>query len=104
MPHTVGMDMKQTLKGVGVSLSPGMLSELDAYAATKGLSRSEAIRVAIAVGLPMLKLGLAVNTQRTLAILEHTQLALSLLVERQYPEDAGALVDMAFQNVEEYHA
>lgn len=96
--------MKESLKGVGVGLPPAMLTELDAYAAIKGLSRSEAIRVAIAVGLPMLKLGIAVNTQRTLAILEHTQLALSLLVERQYPDDAGSLVDIAFQNVEEYHA
>lgn len=96
--------MPRTHRGLGVSLSHELIAELDDYASSKGISRTEAIRVAIGVGLPMLKLGLAVNTQRTLAILEHTQLALSLLVERQYPDDAGALVDMAFQNVEEYHA
>ena len=54
--------------------------------------------------LPLLNLGIALNAERALTILEHTQLALSLLVERQYPEDVNELIDMALRNVREYHA
>jgi hypothetical protein len=52
----------------------------------------------------MLELGIALNGQRALTILEHTQLALSLLVERQYPEDSDELIRAAMRNVREHHA
>jgi len=51
----------------------------------------------------MLKLGIAINGQRALTILEHTQLALSLLIDRQYPEDSHDLVRLAMKNVREHH-
>ena len=95
--------MGKNIHGIGVGLSAPSLAELDAFAKEKGVSRSEAARVAIAVGLPMLRLGIAINGQRALTILEHTQLALSFLVERQYPEDSDELVRAAMRNVREYH-
>lgn len=91
-------------KGIGVGLSYEAIKQLDTFAASKGVSRAEAIRASVAVGLPLLQLGVALNAQRALTILEHTQLALSLLVERQYPEDVNELIDMAMRNVHEYHA
>lgn len=95
--------MKEYLKGVGVGLPTQLISELDGFSSIKGLSRSETIRLAISVGLPMLKLGIAVNTRRTLQILEYTQLALSMKVEREYPADAQQLLTMAMRNVDDYH-
>ena len=77
--------MGKNIHGIGVGLSAPALSELDAFAREKGVSRSEAARVAIAIGLPMLRLGIAIDGQRALTILEHTQLALSLIVEREWP-------------------
>ena len=47
--------MAKNIHGIGVGLSAPSLAELDAFAKEKGVSRSEAARVAIAVGLPMLK-------------------------------------------------
>jgi hypothetical protein len=96
--------MGKNIKGIGVGLSHEAISQLDAFAEAKGVSRAEAIRASVAVGLPLLQLGVALNAERALTILEHTQLALSLLVERQYPEDVNELIDMAMRNVREYHA
>ena len=96
--------MASTYKGIGIGFSPDALEALDAYAAAQGITRAEVIRTSVNIGLPMLKLGIALNGQRALTILEHTQLALSLLVERQYPEDSDELIRAAMRNVREHHA
>ena len=96
--------MASTYKGIGVGFSPDALEALDAYAAAQGITRAEVIRTSVNIGLPMLKLGIALNGPRALTILEHTQLALSLLVERQYPEDSDELIRAAMRNVREHHA
>ncbi|KEO90492.1 hypothetical protein EH31_10415 [Erythrobacter longus] len=96
--------MVTKLQSVGVTLSPHIVDQIDELAKARGVSRSEAIRISVDIGLPLLKLGMALNTERALTILEHTQLALSLLVERQYPEDVNELINQALSNVREYHA
>lgn len=96
--------MGKNIHGIGVGLTAEGLEQLDRYALDKGVSRSEAARVAIMVGLPLLKLGIAINGQRALTILEHTQLALSLIVERQWPEDSDELIRVAMRNVREHHS
>jgi hypothetical protein len=96
--------MASTYKGIGVGFSSDALEALDAYAGAQGITRAEAIRTSVNIGLPMLKLGIALNGPRALTILEHTQLALSLLVERQYPEDSDELIRAAMRNVREHHA
>lgn len=96
--------MERKFQSVGVTLSPQMVAKLDHLASSRGVSRSEAIRVSLELGVPLLNLGIALNGQRALTILEHTQLALSLLVERQYPEDSEELVRAAMRNVREHHA
>lgn len=96
--------MSKNIHGIGVGLTTEGLEQLDRYALDKGVSRSEAARVAIMVGLPLLKLGIAINGQRALTILEHTQLALSMIVQRQWPEDSSELIEMAMRNVREYHS
>ncbi|RIV84229.1 ribbon-helix-helix protein, CopG family [Aurantiacibacter zhengii] len=96
--------MERKFQSVGVTLSPQMVGKLDHLANVRGVSRSEAIRVSLELGVPLLNLGIALNGQRALTILEHTQLALSLLVERQYPEDSDELIRAAMRNVREHHA
>lgn len=90
--------------GVGIKFPAATLAQLDAIAAERDVSRAEIVRIAVAIGLPLLKLGVAINTRRALGILEHTQLALSMIVEREYPDDAQTLIDMARQNVSDFHA
>ena len=104
MLHLWKVFMGRNFQGIGFGVPADVVDQLDVFAASKGVSRSEAARAAIAVGLPLLQLGVALNAERALTILEHTQLALSLLVERQYPEDVNELIDMAMRNVREYHA
>ncbi|MBN06093.1 CopG family transcriptional regulator [Ponticaulis sp.] len=96
--------MERKLQSVGVTLSPQMVDKLDHLASSRGVSRSEAIRVSLELGVPLLHLGIAINGQRALTILEHTQLALSLLVQKQYPEDSDELIEIAMRNVREHHA
>ena len=105
--------MASTYKGIGVGFSPDALEALDAYAAAQGITRAEVIRTSVNIGLPMLKLGIALNGQRALTILEHTQLehrqadidgGAYYLVERQYPEDSDELIRAAMRNVREHHA
>ncbi|KHL24123.1 hypothetical protein PK98_15685 [Croceibacterium mercuriale] len=60
--------------------------------------------MSISTGLPLLNAGLAINARRTIAILEHTQLALSLMIERESPEDAAELLKLAFRNVDAHHS
>ena len=95
--------MGRNFQGIDFGGPADAVDQLDVFAASKGVSRSEAARVAIAVGLPFLQLDVALDPERALTILEHTQLALSLLVERQYSEDVNELIDMAMRNVREYH-
>ena len=86
---------KKQFQSVGVTLSPRMIDVVDQLAASRGVSRSEAIRIALEVGIPLLKAGLSLN--------EHTQLALSLIVQEQYPADAEHLIAQALSNVREHH-
>lgn len=103
MPFNKGLAMEQKYKCVGINFPPHTLAEIDRIAGERGVSRAELVRSAINIGFPLMKLGLAVNARRTLAILEHTQLALSHLVERESPEDAAELLRLAFQNVDAHH-
>ena len=96
--------MASTYKGIGVALAPDAIKSLEEFAEANGITRAEAIRTSVNIGLPMLRLGIRVNADRALTILEHTQLALSLLVERQYPEDVEELVKLAVANMREHHA
>lgn len=94
---------KEQYRCVGINLPPQTLEQLDLLAGQRGFSRSEIVRAAIGVALPLMQMGVAVNTRRTLAILEHTQLALSLLMEREFPNEARELLRLGFQNVDTHH-
>ncbi len=95
--------MGKKIQGIGFGVPIELLEQLDAYAMAKGVSRSEAARAALAVGLPMLNFDVALNAKRALTILEHTQLALSTIIDRQYPELGTGLIEEAIQNVREHH-
>lgn len=96
------MERKQ-YQSVGIAFPPDTLAEIDQLAAERRVSRTELVRAALSVGLPLMKMGMAINTRRTIQILEHTQLVLSLIAERQYPEEAGEILQMATRNAADYH-
>lgn len=88
---------------IGVSLTADLASSVDEFATEKGVSRSEIIRAALAVGMPLLKIGSGFNIERALVILEHTQLALTYLVHTHSPEEVDHLIDDAVNNVKQHH-
>ncbi|MEM7687510.1 MAG: ribbon-helix-helix protein, CopG family [Pseudomonadota bacterium] len=97
------MASKQRLDCVGIALAPDVIKELDAMAARASISRSEVIRMAVGIGMPLMQAGFAISPERILTILEHTQLALTLLIERECPERATELIRLARARVEEHH-
>lgn len=95
--------MSKKTQSVGVAFPTDILTEIDQLAAARSMSRTELVCAAIRVALPLMTIGVAVNTRRTLAILEHTQLALSLLMEREFPNEAAELLRLGFSNVDAHH-
>lgn len=93
----------KNLQSVGLTLPPALLSQLDEFASGKGVSRSEAARAAIQSGLPLVKFGIAIDAPRILTILEHTQLALSLILQEEYPDDAQIILNLAEDRVKNHH-
>ncbi|MGG6286629.1 hypothetical protein ACQ4M3_34050 [Leptolyngbya sp. AN03gr2] len=91
------------LQPVGFGLPAGLIDLLDSFAAEKSISRSEAARAAIELGLPLLKLGKSIDTTRILTILEYCQLSLSLIVQEEYPDDADHVMAQALSNAETRH-
>ncbi|MEO0461521.1 MAG: hypothetical protein AAF127_00190 [Pseudomonadota bacterium] len=92
-----------TYKGIGVDFAPDVLDSLDEFATAHNMTRAEVIRASVNLGLPMMRLGIALNGQRALTILEHTELSLSRLMEREFPEDSREIINQAIANVREYH-
>jgi hypothetical protein len=96
--------MVARLESVGVTLGPQTVHKIGELVNARGVSRSEAIPISLDTGLPLLKLVMALNAERALIILKHTQLALSFSVERPCPKDFNELINQALSNVRECHA
>jgi len=94
---------KQICRPIGVQIPLPVLAEIEELADAKEVSRSEIIRACVNIGLPLMKVGIKPDIGRLITIAEHTQLALSLLVERNFPEDAEPVLEMAVRNLGEFH-
>lgn len=95
--------MSRNFQGIGFGVPAELVTQLDDIASKRQVSRSEAARTAIGLGIPLLRLGVALDTQRALTIMEHTQVAVSYLVERHSREDAADLLELAMRNVRDFH-
>ncbi|MEL7198501.1 MAG: ribbon-helix-helix protein, CopG family [Pseudomonadota bacterium] len=96
--------MRKRLTSTGVCLPYETLNLLDAWANKKGTSRSEAIRRAVEAGISLLDAGVNLNLLRLVTITEHTQLALSLMTQKAYPDLSDKLLRDALQNVKDFHS
>lgn len=96
--------MVARLESVGVTSDPQTVDKFGELVNARGVSRSEVIPIALDTGVPLLKLVMAPNAERALAILKHTQLALSLPVERQCLKDFNEITNKDVSNLCERHA
>lgn len=96
--------MVARLKSVGVTLGPQTVRKFGELVNARGVSRSEVIPISLDTSVPLVKLVTALDAERALTILKHTQLALSLPVERRCPKDFNELINQALSNVRECHA
>ena len=89
---------------VGVRLAPEEIAEIEALAAERRCSKSEAIRLALGFGLPLARRGVALNLPRIALLLEYIQAGVDLIVSREHADFADNLETIAHRRVEEFHA
>ncbi|WP_156521880.1 hypothetical protein [Croceicoccus mobilis] len=94
---------KQNCGAVGIQFPRPLMEEIDNLASAKDVSRAEIVRSCVRLALPLIKANITPDIGRLITIAEHTQLALSLLVERNFPDDAEPVLDMAIRNLGEFH-
>lgn len=89
---------------VGVRLAPDELSAVEALAAERRCSRSEAIRLALGFGVPLARRGVTLNLARITLLLEYIQAGVDLIVSREHADFADQIEAIALRRVEEFHA
>lgn len=89
---------------VSARLRAEQLTELAALAETRNCSRNEAIRIALAVGLPLANQGFTFNVARLLFILEHLGASIDVIMSREHADVYEHLETLAAKRMEEFHA
>lgn len=89
---------------ITVRLSPAEAEALDGLAQSRGCSRSEAIRVALRAGAPLVKDGFSVNFTRFAEVLEQVGAGMSIVLKRDHPDHADTVEELAMERLELYHA
>ena len=80
------------------------IQSVESLAASLGCSRSEAARTALRIGLPLARAGHSLDVHRLILLLEYTQLAVDVIVQREHSDAAPELEKLAQQRMEQYHA
>lgn len=89
---------------VGVRLARDELAAIEALAAERRCTKSEAIRLALSFGVPLARQGVALNLPRIALLLEYIQAGVDLIVSREHADFADKLEGIALGRVEEFHA
>ena len=89
---------------IGFRLSGSDLALLDAVVAKRNFGRSEAIRAALSIGLPLLEAGHSFNLKRSLLLLEYIQAGMDLIITREHSDFADKLPLIAQERMDTYHA
>lgn len=88
----------------GLSLSPIQKDRIKALAERRGVTHADIARQLIDIALPLAESGQGLNIARLVIILEFASLALDKLMQRQVPEEADRLLDLAIEHARKYHA
>ena len=88
---------------IGVALDRELAGALDQYAQATSLSRSDAARRALTIGLPLLAGGVNPDIKRLVFLLENVNLGLTLLLDKAHPDDLPKIIELAAANVETHH-
>lgn len=88
---------------VGVRISPNDLAAVDALAAARGCSRSEALRLALSYGIKLAGAATSVNVRRYAAVLEFLTAAVGTIIQKEYPDELEFILDAVDQRLEEFH-
>ena len=89
---------------ISVRFSPAEVEALEAIAAKRNCSRSEAARIAIHFGLPLASAGHSFNVTRAVLLLEYMQAAIDVIITRDHGDVVAELLDAAQQRLATYHA
>ena len=95
--------VKKSQQVISVRLARETIDKLDSIARRTGENRCQLLRRVIAIGSALLAAGVDPHLRRLLIIADHTQMALAHLMENEYPDVAAELIQLAQDNVAEYH-
>lgn len=95
--------MNKQSKQVSIRLTETELRAIGQLQKHKGMTRAEAIRTAIAHGLPLAHHGHAINILHVVMCIERMQGMLDMIVHREHPAAVGRLEEIARERVLAFH-
>ena len=88
----------------GLSVTHAQNERIKVLAERRGITQTDLVRHLIDIALPFAEGGHGLDYARLLTILEFTSLALDTLIQKQAPEEADRLLDLAVEHAKKYHA
>lgn len=89
---------------VGARITKRDAALLDALAKERGCDRSEAIRIALSLGLPLASSDTKLNHRRNASLLEFTAAGIGIIIRQHHPDHEDDLKTMVQERVARYHA
>ena len=88
---------------VTVRFTRAEIRAIDALAASRGCSRSEAIRIAFRLGAPLAKDGFAINFTRFAEVIEQVGAGIALIIKRDHPDFSDMIERLTDERLGQYH-
>ena len=89
---------------LGFRLTAEEMDAVDRLAKSRGCSRSDAARLALRFGVPMVEHGFRVDLTRILYILEHLGASIDVIMAREHADVYEQLGMLANKRMEDFHA
>jgi hypothetical protein len=89
---------------LSVRMPADEIAAVDRIAAQRGCSRSDAARLAIRFGAPMVEHGFKIDLTRLLFILEHLGASIDVIMARDHADVYEHLTPLANKRMEQFHA
>ncbi|HPR07620.1 MAG TPA: hypothetical protein PLI17_13395 [Denitromonas sp.] len=80
-----------------------ILARASKVGAARGLNRSETLRQAVIIGLPLLEANISPDIRRLVLLLENLNLGVTMLLDKEHSDMLDRLVEVAEENLETYH-
>lgn len=92
------------IKQVSVKFSVDEIGRIDRIAAERGITRADAVRLAVGAGFPFIEAACRLDLVRAVTAIEFCQTALDAILAREHPDFADKIYDVVLKRMEDHHA